>query len=83
MIAEEVAEQTVKIKPPKDILISSKITLKHQLRLVAYATILYLFVTAIILIFFHKGLAQWPIFVLSHIAVIFLLLILIKTTHNM
>lgn len=82
MIAEEVAEQTAKIKPPEDILIFPKTTLKNQLRLVDYATILYLLVTAIIIIFSHKGLAQWPIFVLSHIAVIFLLLTLIKTTHN-
>ncbi len=82
MIAEEVAEQTIKLKPPKDILISPKPTLKKQLRLVDYATILYLLVTAVIIISSHKGLDQWPIFVLSHIAVIFLLLILIKTTHN-
>ncbi|MFQ6113181.1 MAG: phosphatase PAP2 family protein, partial [bacterium] len=55
-----------------------KYELKSSFRLVDYATFSYLGILALLLLFFYRGVSQWPLFVLAHVMVIGFLLFFIR-----
>ncbi len=56
--------------------------LKANLRLMDYATFIYLGVVGGLLLFFHRGVAYWPLLILAHVAVALFLVYVIRLAET-
>ncbi|MFQ5824262.1 MAG: phosphatase PAP2 family protein [bacterium] len=82
MFIEKTHEKVLISKLNRNKLLLQKHNLKNSLRLVDYATFIYLGLIAVLLIFFHHGVAQWPFLVMGHLIVIGFLIFLIKIVEK-
>ncbi len=79
-------EKTTREKISKNInqkkIINSQFLFNNNLRLIDYTTFFYLGVISILLLFFHDGVNQWPLLILTHFFVVGVLIALINYVGN-
>ncbi len=70
MFLEKTSEQEFTLEHYKNKLIVQKYKFKSLLRLVDYATFIYLGAVALLLIIFHRGVVHWPWIICGQILLI-------------
>ena len=78
MFLEKTSEQEFTLEYYKNKLIVQKYKFKSLLRLVDYATFIYLGAVALLLIIFHRGVVHWPWIICGQFLVMGLLIFIIK-----